>query len=66
MKSHSLRLVGPNERYTPPKSQELTVSVSKAVAFYAAIQKRVDGGMTLPEALRDFADYIDNHEASNG
>lgn len=64
MKSHSLRLVGPTERYTPPKGQELSVSVSKAIALYATIQKRMDEGMTLSAALRDFADYVEKAEAS--
>lgn len=57
-----LRVVGPNERYTPPKDKGVKLSVSKALACFAALQARMDQGMTLSEALRDFADYVESVE----
>ena len=58
-----LRVVKPNERYTPPKEKGTKISVSKALACFVALQHRMDTqGMTLSEALRDFADYVEQVE----
>lgn len=62
MQGRKLRVVQPNERYTPPKDRGVKISVSVALSVFAAIQERMNQGMTLANALRDFANYVESME----